>query len=71
VTRIAEPKLTKPFRRLKGDPTRRALIAAMQASPDPDIDLAPERGPMPVRDVSDYQAGRVPALNPRADPLPD
>jgi prevent-host-death family protein len=40
------------FRRLKGDLTGQALIAAMQASPDRDIDLSPERGPLPVRDVS-------------------
>jgi prevent-host-death family protein len=40
------------FRRLKGDPTGQALIAAMQASPDRDIDLAPTRGPSPVRDVT-------------------
>jgi prevent-host-death family protein len=39
------------FRRLKGDLTGEALIAAMQASPDRDIDLAPARGPLPVRDV--------------------
>jgi prevent-host-death family protein len=40
------------FRRLKDDLTGRALIAAMQASPDRDIDLSPKRGPLPVRDVS-------------------
>jgi prevent-host-death family protein len=40
------------FRRLKGDPTGAALIAAMQASPHRDIDLAPKRAPMPVRKVS-------------------
>lgn len=40
------------FRHLKGDLTGRALIAAMQASPDRDIDLAPARGPLPVRDVT-------------------
>jgi prevent-host-death family protein len=39
------------FRRLKGDLTGEALIAAMQASPDRDVDLAPSRGPSPVRDV--------------------
>jgi hypothetical protein len=27
------------------------LAAAMQASPHKEIDLEPERGPMPVRDV--------------------
>jgi prevent-host-death family protein len=40
------------FRRLKGDPTGEALIAAMQASPHRDIDIRPKRGPMPVRKVS-------------------
>jgi prevent-host-death family protein len=40
------------FRRLRGDLTGRALIAAMQASPDRDTDLAPARGPLPVRDVA-------------------
>ena len=59
------------FRRLKGEPTGKALIAAMQASPYPDIGLEPERAPMPVRDISDYQEARVPLLNPWADPLPD
>jgi len=39
------------FRRLKGVLTSSALIAAMQASPDRDIDLAPARGPLPVRNV--------------------
>jgi prevent-host-death family protein len=39
------------FRRLKGDPTGEALIAAMQASPHRDIDLEPRRTPMPVREV--------------------
>ncbi|MEH2610862.1 prevent-host-death family protein [Bradyrhizobium sp. AZCC 1693] len=44
------------FRRLKGDLTGEALIAAMQASPyrdiDIDIDIEPARTPMPVRKVS-------------------
>ena len=40
------------FRRLKGGTAGEALIAAMQASPSPDIDLAPERVPVPVRDVT-------------------
>lgn len=39
------------FRRLKGEQTGEALIAAMQASPYRDIDLEPGRGPMPVRGV--------------------
>ncbi len=38
------------FRRLKGDLTGQALIAAMQASPHRDIE--PRREPMPVREVS-------------------
>ncbi len=37
------------FRRLKGERSGDALIAAMQASPCREIDLEPERGPMPVR----------------------
>ncbi len=40
------------FRRLKGDLTGAALIAALQASPYRDIDLEPRRAPMPVRDVT-------------------
>jgi prevent-host-death family protein len=40
------------FRRLKGDLTGQALIAAMQASPHRDIDIEPRRAPMPVREVA-------------------
>ena len=40
------------FRRLKGEFTGKAVIAAMQASPNPEIDLAPKRLVLPVRDVS-------------------
>lgn len=40
------------FRRMKGDVTGEALIAAMQASPYRDVDIAPQREPMPVRDIS-------------------
>lgn len=40
------------YRRLQGEKTGRDLIAAMQASPYRDVDLAPERSPMPVRAVS-------------------
>jgi len=40
------------FRRLKGQVTGQALIAAMQASPHDEIEIEPERGPLPVRDVS-------------------
>src|SRR4051812_2594106 len=39
------------FRRLKGDLTGEALIAAMQASPHREIDIEPERTAMPVRQV--------------------
>jgi prevent-host-death family protein len=39
------------FRRLKGDLTGAALIAAMQASPHRDIDLESRRMSMPVREV--------------------
>lgn len=40
------------FRRLKGDLTGEVLIVAMQASPHRDINIAPRRTPMPVREVS-------------------
>jgi prevent-host-death family protein len=39
------------FRRLKGELTGQALIAAMQASPHREIDVEPGRVRMPVRDV--------------------
>jgi prevent-host-death family protein len=39
------------FRRLKGSATGQALIEAMQASPHREIDIEPQRLPMPVRDV--------------------
>ena len=39
------------FRRLKGDLTGEALIAAMQASPHRDIEIESKRAPMPVRPV--------------------
>jgi prevent-host-death family protein len=39
------------FRRLKGNATGQALIEAMQASPHRDVDIAPKREPMPVRDI--------------------
>jgi prevent-host-death family protein len=39
------------FRRLKGDRTGKALIAAMQASPCKEIDIEPERNRMPVREI--------------------
>jgi prevent-host-death family protein len=40
------------FRRLRGDATGEALIAAMRASPEPDIEIAPVRVRLPVRDVA-------------------
>ncbi|HMK88379.1 MAG TPA: type II toxin-antitoxin system Phd/YefM family antitoxin [Methylocystis sp.] len=40
------------FRRLKGERTGEALIAAMQASPYRDIDIEPSSERMPVRDVA-------------------
>ena len=40
------------FRRLKGDLTGEALIAALQASPYRELDIEPRRAPMPVRKVS-------------------
>ena len=40
------------FRRLKGNPTGVALIAAMQASPHREVDIEPRRTPMPVREVA-------------------
>jgi prevent-host-death family protein len=39
------------FRRLKGARTGEALIAVLQASPCGDVDIEPQRGPMPVRGV--------------------
>jgi prevent-host-death family protein len=39
------------FRRLKGNLTGQALIAAMQASPHRDIEIEPQRAAMPVREV--------------------
>jgi prevent-host-death family protein len=40
------------FRRLKGDLTGEALIAAMQASPHRDLDIETRRTTMPVREVN-------------------
>lgn len=39
------------FRRLKGEVTGAALVAAMQASPSRDVDIEPERARMSVREV--------------------
>jgi prevent-host-death family protein len=40
------------FRRLKGEQTGQALIAAMQACPHRDVDIEPRRERLPVRDVT-------------------
>src|ERR1700723_4229553 len=40
------------FRRLKGDKSGQALINAIQASPHREVEIAPERMPLPVRDAS-------------------
>ena len=39
------------FRRLKGERRGDALIAVLQSSPYPEIDIAPDRATMPVREV--------------------
>jgi prevent-host-death family protein len=39
------------FDRLKGEATGELLVAALQASPSRDVDIEPERAPMPVRDI--------------------
>jgi prevent-host-death family protein len=39
------------FRRLEGDLTGAALVAAVQATPYRDIDVEPKRSRLPVRDV--------------------
>jgi prevent-host-death family protein len=39
------------FRRLKGERTGAALIEAMQASPSREIEIAPSRLAMPVRNL--------------------
>jgi prevent-host-death family protein len=40
------------FRRLKGGVTGQALIDVLQASPHRDLEIAPGRAVMPVRDVA-------------------
>lgn len=40
------------FRRLTGSVSGEALIKAMQASPYRDINITPQREPMPVREIS-------------------
>ena len=42
---------SKEFRRLKGERSGEALIAAVQASPYRDIDIEPKRDRMPVRGI--------------------
>jgi prevent-host-death family protein len=39
------------FRRLQGDLSGAALVAALQASPYRDLDIEPRRSRLPVRDV--------------------
>lgn len=39
------------FRRLKGGVSGKALVEVMRASPHRDVDIAPSRGSLPVRDV--------------------
>ena len=39
------------YRRLKGERTGEALIAALQACPQPEFEFQPERDRPPVRDV--------------------
>lgn len=39
------------FRRLKGDRSGAALVAALQASPYRDVDIEPKRERLPVRGV--------------------
>lgn len=40
------------FARLKGDATGEVLLKALQACSAPEVDLTPERLPMPVRDIA-------------------
>lgn len=40
------------FNRLKGQRTGELLVAALQASPFPDVGIEPRRDPAPVRDVA-------------------
>lgn len=40
------------FRRLQGEPTGKALVAALQASPHRDLEIEPARVVLPVRDVT-------------------
>jgi prevent-host-death family protein len=40
------------FHRLQGDRSGQSLVDAMQSSPHRNIEIEPERAPMPVRDAS-------------------
>ena len=40
------------FRRLIGEVTGMALVQVMQSSPHREIDIAPSRGPMPIRTIT-------------------
>ena len=40
------------FRRLQSERTGQVLIDALQASPHRDIEIEPQRAPMPVRDLA-------------------
>lgn len=42
---------TDEYRRLKGDRSGAALVEALQASPHREIDIEPERLPLPVRGI--------------------
>ena len=42
---------SRDFQRLQRSQPGAALVAALQASPDRDFDIEPDRTPMPVRDV--------------------
>lgn len=39
------------YRRLRGEMTGQALIDALQSSPHREVEIAPARGPAPIRDV--------------------
>jgi prevent-host-death family protein len=40
------------FQRLQGNRTGQVLVDALQSTPYPDVELAPSRSAMPVRDVA-------------------
>lgn len=41
----------REYHRLKGDRSGEALVAALQASPYRDVEIEPERGRMPAREI--------------------